>query len=348
MGADEAFAIGLAALGSSVVSHCRGRPLVLYIVDAGISAGTRERLRASWPSDDTTVHWLRLDAGLLERAGIIDQPPSRRPATVPLLLDLLLPDEVERALYLDADALVLSDLTPLWDVDLGGYATAAVQDTMIPYVQNESYVPEEIDTSRPLPYFNSGVLLVDMHRWRQENFFERARDFLRRHHHRVWSADQQVLNWTVAGRWQRMPLSWNRMSHILDIPSWRCTCFEQGEFEEAVQNPRIAHFAGPSKPWQRGCRDDRLRDFVNQMQKTAWAPWTPPRRGVTDAIADSLWREPHFRYRFVRRGLRVAERGGLPKGPWYRSAAGIALRSPWSVLTFPAVALAGRVRRASP
>lgn len=347
-GADEAFAVGLAALGSSVIRHRpRGRRLDLYIVDAGIAWKTRERLAASWAADDTRVHWLRLDRAILERCGL-HVHGARQASCIRLVLDLLMPSDVHRLLCLDADTLALSDLTPLWDVDLEGHALAAVQDTMIHHIQSDSYVPEEIDRSDPLPNFNAGVALIDLDRWRSEGVCQTARDLVQRHHDRIWGIDQQSLNWALVGRWKRLPLVWNRMSHVLAIPSYRCTCFSRQEFEDALRHPRIAHFAGTPKPWHAGCRDDRTADFIAAMQHTAWAPWQPPQRRVAERIADTLWRQPHRQYRFVRRGLRLAERERLPKGPWYRSAGRVALRYPWFVLILSIRSVVNRLQRQRP
>ena len=343
-GADEAFAVGLAALGSSVIRHRpEGRRLDFYVFDAGLSLKTRERLEASWAADDTAVHWLRLSTAVLNSCGLHFHA-SKRSSCVLLVLDLLMPDDVKRLLYLDADTLVLSDLSPLWDADLDGHALAAVQDTMLHHLQ-DSYVPEEIDGSVPLPNFNAGVALIDLDRWRSDAVCQRTRDLLQRHHGRLSSIDQQALNWALIGCWKPLPLVWNRMTHVLAIPSHHCTCFDQREFDIALRRPRIVHFSGTSKPWHARCRDNRTSDFIDQMQHTAWAPWQPPQRGILEGVVDNLIREPHRRYRFIRRGLRLSKRGGLLKGPWYRSAGRVALQYPWSLLTFSIASVANRIRR---
>ena len=58
-------------------------------------------------------------------------------------------------LYLDCDLVVNQDLTPLFDIDLGDYPLAAVQDLGAQYYFNE-YI------------FNSGVMLINNRLWKQE------------------------------------------------------------------------------------------------------------------------------------------------------------------------------------
>jgi lipopolysaccharide biosynthesis glycosyltransferase len=45
-----------------------------------------------------------------------------------MLLDLLLPHEVNRVIYLDCDTMVVAPIEQLWDSDFGGNAIAAVPD----------------------------------------------------------------------------------------------------------------------------------------------------------------------------------------------------------------------------
>jgi lipopolysaccharide biosynthesis glycosyltransferase len=332
-GADEAFALGLAALGRSVIRHRpAGRALEFYAVDAGLSPDTRARLARSWHGDDVTIHWVPLDREAITKAGI---EVSRSPATViSLMIERLLPSHVRRVLYLDADMLVLKDLGPLWNTEMGGMPLAAVQDSMIHFIQSDSFAPASINPAARSPYFNAGMLLIDLEMWRREALFERARELRRQWAHRMWGIDQQPLNWALEQRWTRLPLAWNRMTHILDIPSHRCTPFDALEFEEALRQPRIVHFAGGAKPWRARCRDDHAADFIHELQDTAWAGWAPPRATPAAALVDSAWREPHRRYQFVRRGLRIASKEGLPRWPWYLSAARVELTRPWSLGTF--------------
>lgn len=60
---------------------------------------------------------------------------------------------VERALYLDSDVLVRGDLKQLWNIDLQGKAVGAVTDIGFPMGH---------DHSTKAPYFNAGVLLIDL------------------------------------------------------------------------------------------------------------------------------------------------------------------------------------------
>jgi len=311
--------------------------------DAGLTPATREKLDASWRDAAVTVHWLTLDRAAMDRCGL-PFLAHRSAMCVTLVLDLLLPPHVERVLYLDADMLVLSNLAPLWDTDLGGRAVAAVRDTMIPTIGDAS-LPDE---HRPLashPHFNAGLLLLDLARWRRDGVGPAARALAAGLQGRVWSVDQQILNWILVDRWQPLPLVWNRMTHVLFIPSHEETAVPLQAFTEARRAPRIAHFAGDVKPWQVGCRDDRAGDFAAVMQQTAWAPWQPSSPGLVGQLVNDFIGEPHRRYQFARRGLKIARNHGLPRRRWWASVAKVLARAPWTAITFPLARVTARTRR---
>ncbi|MTV61550.1 glycosyltransferase, partial [Streptococcus pneumoniae] len=62
--------------------------------------------------------------------------------------------EESRALYLDSDIIVTGSLDYLFDIELDGYALAAVEDSF---------------GDVPSTNFNSGMLLVNVDTWRDED-----------------------------------------------------------------------------------------------------------------------------------------------------------------------------------
>ena len=81
---------------------------------------------------------------------------------VRLFLDDILPVSVERVLYLDGDVLITDSLQELWHIDLQGKCAAAVTDSI-----GESYY-EMFRLSKNARYCNSGVILMDLIRWRKQ------------------------------------------------------------------------------------------------------------------------------------------------------------------------------------
>src|SRR5262249_4150553 len=138
-----------------------------------------------------SVDWLKVD---LEAIG--DMPVSEHISLSTysrILLAELLPAEIDRAIYLDADTIAVRNLEELWSHDLEGLYCGAAQDAFLPVLDPEQTFshplhsmtmrgvdPRPICNYRELglvptaPYFNAGIMLVNVERWRRECVARRA------------------------------------------------------------------------------------------------------------------------------------------------------------------------------
>lgn len=167
-----------------------------------------------------------------------------------LALPALLP-ATARAIYLDADVHVRRDIAHLWRVDLEGAPVGAVVDYMYP-VLAEGLPVSGPNLGGARPYFNAGVLVMDLERWRIEGLAGRIEAWMLAHREEVRFADQDGVNAVLAGRIRELAPRWNvqvgRMERALregagDPSGWRA------ENAAAVQlEPWITHYVG-GKPW---------------------------------------------------------------------------------------------------
>lgn len=115
-------------------------------------------------------------------------------------------DYYDRVLYLDSDIFLLNDGLPgIFDITLlPGHAVGAVRD--IPQQLHLSTVPKDaIALNVPFfPYFNSGVLLVDCHKWIKEDVFGKALEAVREYGHAFTYNDQSALNIALRGDWSEL------------------------------------------------------------------------------------------------------------------------------------------------
>ena len=74
---------------------------------------------------------------------------------------------------------MLGNLSALWKTDLDGKVLGAVEDTLSPRLERRD--PELDKVPRVARYFNAGVLLIDLERWRKEYVTERALHYLEMH-----------------------------------------------------------------------------------------------------------------------------------------------------------------------
>lgn len=137
----------------------------------------------------------------------------RRTANWPLTTwaRVVFPDMVEekdgRLLYLDSDIVVTKSLRPLFETDLQGSAIAGVpvdKDANFLATLNKN-LGKPADTA----YFNAGVLLIDIAKWREQNVTELALDVARRLGNDLNYLDQDALNSVADGRFVKLDRKWN-------------------------------------------------------------------------------------------------------------------------------------------
>src|SRR5690606_473341 len=123
-----------------------------------------------------------------------------------LLLAELLPVAVERVLYLDCDMLVRRPLEEVFDTDLEGKPIGAVLDTLHPFIMGRKDMRENPDIfDLAEPYFNSGLMLVDMGGWRRMDVQGAMRALAAKGWLRRLQYDQDMLNIIFRGRWKALP-----------------------------------------------------------------------------------------------------------------------------------------------
>jgi UDP-D-galactose:(glucosyl)LPS alpha-1,3-D-galactosyltransferase len=171
-------------------------------------------------------------------------------------------------LYLDADAIVLRDLTPLLETTLDGRPVAAARDEQNPILGTGRALPGYRDIGLPASreYFNSGVMLFDLAECGRRGVFEECHRFLREmpSHVRFW--DQDALNWAVGDDWLRLARRWNTvpLSGLSRLPRWVHDAEAISPLQPLIASEDAAaifHFAGPYKPWNFNYPESPVRDL---------------------------------------------------------------------------------------
>ncbi|RMF09792.1 MAG: glycosyltransferase family 8 protein [Alphaproteobacteria bacterium] len=151
-----------------------------------------------------------------------------------LLLPELLQDE-ERCLYLDADILVSADLIDLWSQSLADVWLAGVAFTQLGRArEREVFVRYGLDFDSP--YFNAGVLLMDLHGFRRERIVDRCVEVLHEIQDLFSVVDQTALNIVCYEKWLNLDRQWNQ-------PIW------PGENPSCAGDSGVLHYVGSPKPW---------------------------------------------------------------------------------------------------
>jgi lipopolysaccharide biosynthesis glycosyltransferase len=116
-------------------------------------------------------------------------------------------------------------------------------------------------------YFNAGVLVMDLDRWRAGDVGTRLTDFLERYGETTWFSDQEALNAVLWDDWQPLDRGWNYITHVVE------SFLPAPELEP--QDPGIVHFAGRSKPWVFGTMPMYAEEWYQVLDSTPWKAFRP-------------------------------------------------------------------------
>ena len=134
-------------------------------------------------------------------------------------LRFLIPDfvneNVHKVLYLDSDMICNSDILDLFEVDLQGKTIGAIPD-IIDEANLKGYLVRKNKktfgknfkyTYKDDAYFNAGVLLIDLDKWKEKKISEKACDVLDQFYTPL--CDQDALNMVLFGDVCFLPAKWN-------------------------------------------------------------------------------------------------------------------------------------------
>ena len=151
-----------------------------------------------------------------------------------LYMDLYVPGNIDRLLYIDADAVAVAPLDELFKADFGGKGLAAVDDYLMAFPAKIGRRQHRIGLRPKGRYFNAGVLVFDWRKALKSDLLRRAREAFEREPDRYAAHDQDVLNVMYEDDWLPLDPRFNAQTGILPF----------------VGKPAIVHFTGRKKPWQ--------------------------------------------------------------------------------------------------
>lgn len=147
--------------------------------------------------------------------------------------------EEDKALYLNCDIVVTRDLSSLFETELGDAPIAAVKD-----LGGEVYFGEQI--------FNSGVLLINVNYWRENDIAGQLIEITDNLHDKVTQDDQIILNMLFENRWLELPFAYNCITLH--------TTFSDYEPEKGLYPP-VIHYLTERKPW---------KEYTQSIYREVW------------------------------------------------------------------------------
>lgn len=157
--------------------------------------------------------------------------------TLTIYFRLFIPEmfkEYDKGIYIDSDIVVPGDISELYKFELGDNLIGACPDhSVVDIPEIINYMENAIGVNRH-EYINSGVLLMNLKKMREEKFDQRFLELLNKYHFDSIAPDQDYLNAMCNGNILYLDECWDAMPI---------------EGRKELDNPKLIHYNLFSKPW---------------------------------------------------------------------------------------------------
>lgn len=218
--------------------------IIVYVLDSGISDENIKKLK-SLPKK-----YSRSDLSFIKATDIskelsmnvnLDRGSLSQYAR--LFVSSVLPAKLDRVLYLDCDIIINKSISELWNLDIKGKTIAALKDAFSKqYRKNIDLEPDDI-------MFNSGVMLIDLDKWRRENIESKLLEFIRKKNGKIQQGDQGALNAILSKETFCLEPRFNSVTIFYDFSYEEMMVYRKPvdfypreEIELAVREPSIIHY----------------------------------------------------------------------------------------------------------
>lgn len=251
--------------GSSISFH--------VIIDSSVKEEHKESLKkviSQFSNYKKTIHFYIIDGEKFNNLPRLDESNPKDYITkatyYSLFIPALLPKEIDKVLYLDCDIIVRDSLDFIWNTDIKSKSVAVVPDVAEGIIDKYN----RLRYPQSKGYFNSGVVLINLKKWRDEDKLSVFILFMEQHPDRIKLHDQDVMNSFFYNDKVTLPIKYNFQEGFL----WKEMFYDYWKYEKQVldarRDPIILHFTD-SKPWIEGCEHPFKEEFFKYQRKTEWA-----------------------------------------------------------------------------
>jgi lipopolysaccharide biosynthesis glycosyltransferase len=158
---------------------------------------------------------------------------------------------VAKVLFIDADMIAVGDISPLWSIEMRDSVVAVVSDHILG-CDTEKQQARGISSGR---YFNAGLILMDLDKWRENNISKQALCLLV-DNNGFEHNDQDALNIILEHNALYLDTKWNAQpNHLVQKDSL----------------PVLVHFCGQEKPWHTYCVHPFKDSYMASRAETEYA-----------------------------------------------------------------------------
>lgn len=260
----------------SLLENNKDESFVIHIFSNSVSQKSKERLEEISNGSDCRIEFLDIEDSVFDK--VITGRWGKA-----MYYRLLIPEFIdeEKVLYLDVDIVVNGPIGTLYDMNIEAEYIAAVED-----IWSDPRRQERLQMHPESKYFNSGVMLINVKKWRDDRLADQIREFLTSNHKMLGSPDQDALNAIINGRWKRLPLKYNQYDKHTgkDKKAFEAS-FSVQELSEADSDPVIIHFVGGRKPWHYRSEHPQKMLYWKYLEMTPFRLYQPKDMNLRNFIS---------------------------------------------------------------
>lgn len=262
-------------VAAGIVSVCENNKktskINFYIISYGIKENNKKKLKKLVNSYDRNIDIIELESLDKYFDFSIDTSGWNPIVLARLLVDKLIPTDVNKILYLDGDTIVRGDLNELWNINLNRHTFAMSIEPTVDKKRKEDL------GLKNYPYYNAGVILINLARFRKINASKTIIDYYRESEGKLFANDQDAINASMKDEILTISPKYNYYNIFYQYPYWflkrlmgDVKYIDKETFLDAVANPCIVHYLGEERPWRIGNTHKYRDDYLKYLNMTPW------------------------------------------------------------------------------
>ena len=269
------------ASDNNYVQHCcttmtsilyNNKDVHFYLFTEGLSLENEKLLHKQVADFGGTLSICKIDSSVVQHFPMPKTQSSHISIATyyRLFVELVLPKDIDKVIYMDCDIIVTGALDELYGMDLDDHAIAAVYQNNEWALANGSF--ERLNIPLEYGYFNAGVLLINLKYWREYQVTERLLSFIKNNYCQIRAHDQDTLNAVlckevvgVSNKWNYLPIFF--MPDELSFPN-------KVNYSMPVA-PVVIHYVYSPKPWDYYSAHPLTYEYYKYLKMTPFKGWKP-------------------------------------------------------------------------
>ena len=180
-------------LGTSIVSLIRNNQddfdkINIFILDDGITSDNKKRLKKLINNPNHILIFIKTKDLTDLEVNVVGLDRNFNTNSITnysrLFIASLLPKNIDKIIYLDCDTLIVDSFKELWNTNIDNYYCGAVLDVTNTIVKN--YLGFQLEDA----YINSGFLLINLKKWRENNVEKKFIHFMIKNQNKYYECSE--------------------------------------------------------------------------------------------------------------------------------------------------------------